>query len=118
ETRTGKMTARITGLPTDTVSLAFSSDGRYLAAGFSEGEGLRIYDRDQQWTESFRDTEYRGSIYGLAFAAGGRLAATSDDGHVRLYDRDFKLIVPPKKAPGGDEPHTIAFSPDGTTLPV
>ena len=33
ETRTGKMTARIAGLPNVTQSLAFSPDGRYLAAG-------------------------------------------------------------------------------------
>ena len=33
ETRTGKMTARIAGVPATTHSLAFSSDGRYLAAG-------------------------------------------------------------------------------------
>src|SRR5215831_16167039 len=33
EAHTGKMTARIAGLPATTHSLAFSSDGRYLAAG-------------------------------------------------------------------------------------
>ena len=37
ETRTGKMTARIAGLPATTHALAFSSDGRYLAAGLSGG---------------------------------------------------------------------------------
>src|SRR5215831_1157931 len=43
ETDTGKMTARIAGLPNVTASLAFSSDGRYLAAGLGS-EGLRVYD--------------------------------------------------------------------------
>ena len=38
ETRTGKMTARIAGLPNVTHSLAFSSDGRYLAAGLGVEE--------------------------------------------------------------------------------
>src|SRR6266436_3572957 len=33
ETRTGKMTARISGFGATTHSLAFSSDGRYLATG-------------------------------------------------------------------------------------
>ena len=37
ETRTGKMTARIAGLPNVTDSLAFSPDGRYLAAGLVGG---------------------------------------------------------------------------------
>ena len=32
--------------------------------------------------------------------------------------RDFKLLVPPRKATGGNQPHRIAFSPDGTVLAV
>src|SRR5215467_1029035 len=76
ETHTGKIAARIAGLPIPTHSLAFSSDGRYLAAGLHGTYGLRVYDRDRQWSEVFRDTDYGGDIYGVAFAADGRLAAT------------------------------------------
>ena len=104
--------------PTVTHSLAFSSDGRYLAAGLGGGNGLRVYDRDRQWTEVFRDTDYGDDIYGATFAADGRLATASYDGKVRLYDRDFKLVVPPRKATGGNQPFRIAFSPDGTMLAV
>jgi WD40 repeat protein len=118
ETRTGKMTARIAGLPGNTHSLAFSLDGRYLAAGLGLRNGLRVYDRDRQWSEAFRDTDYGYSIYGATFAADGRLATASWDGRVRLYNRDFKLVVPPRKTTGGGRPHRIAFSPDGTTLAV
>jgi WD40 repeat protein len=118
ETRTGKMTTRIPGLPNVTDSLVFSSDGRYLAAGLFGRNGLRVYDRDRQWTEAFRDMDYGYDIYGLTFAADGRLATASWDGKLRLYDRDFKLVVPPRKATGGDRPHKIAFSPDGTMLAV
>ena len=115
EPRTGKMTARIAGVSSAAFILAFSSDGRYLAAGLGSG-GLRVYDRDRQWTEVVRDTDYREAIYGATFAADGRLATASWDGKVRLYDRDFK-IVPPAKATGA-RPHRIAFSPDGTILAV
>jgi WD40 repeat protein len=118
DTRIGKMTARITGLPNVTQSLAFSADGRYLAAGLFASNGLRVYDRDRQWSEAFRDTDYGSDIYGATFAADGRLATASYDGKVRLYDRDFKLVVPPRKATGGDQPFRIAFSPDGTMLAV
>jgi WD40 repeat protein len=119
ETRTGKMTARIAGLRATTHSLAFSSDGRYLAAGLSGRGGLRVYgDRDRQWAEVFRDTDYGDAIYGAAFATDGRLATASRDGKVRLYDRDFKLVVPPRKPTGGNEPLRVAFSPDGTMLAV
>jgi WD40 repeat protein len=118
ETRTGKITARIAGLPDSTLSLAFSSSGRYLAAGLAGRSGLRVYDRDRQWTEVFRDTDYGDDIDGATFASDGRLATASADGKVRLYDRDFKLVVPPRKATGGNQPHRIAFSPDGTMLAV
>jgi WD40 repeat protein len=118
ETLTGKMTARIAGLPSGANSLAFSSDGRYLAAGLSGSNGLRVYDRDRQWAEAFRDIDYGGDrLWALTFASDdGRLATASFDGMVRLYDRDFKLVVPPRKATGGDRPFRIAFSPDGNVL--
>jgi WD40 repeat protein len=118
ETLTGKMIARIAALPNVTQSLAFSPDGRYLAAGLHARNGLRIYDRDRQWSEVFRDTSYGGDIYGVDFAADGRLATTSDDGQVRLYNRDFKQIVAPRKPTGGAQPYRIAFSPDGIILAV
>src|SRR5262249_34571775 len=117
DTRNGKMVAQIQGLPDVTNDLAFSSDGRYLATGLARG-GLRVFDRDRQWDEAFRDTDYDVEIYGVTFAADGRLATTSMDGKVRLYDRDFKLLVPPTKAPGGSHPFRIAFSPDGAMLAV
>jgi WD40 repeat protein len=118
DTRTGKMTARIAGVPNVTTSLAFSSDGRHLAAGFFHTSGLRVYDRDGLWTEVFRDTDYGDDIYGVTFAADGRLATASLDGEIRLYDRAFKPLVAPRIAPGGDQPIRIAFNPDGTILAV
>jgi WD40 repeat protein len=99
ETQTGKMKmlVRITELYSTAISLAFSPDGHYLAAGLFKG-GLRVYDRDRQWSEVFRDTDYSGQIWGVAFSADGQLATTSYDGNVRLYDRTFRLVVPPKGA--------------------
>jgi WD40 repeat protein len=117
EARTGKMTKRISGFSSQTHhSLAFSPNGRYLAAGLFRS--LHVYDRDRQWAEAFRDTNYGGNIYGLTWAADGRLATASLDGMIRLYDRDFKPIVPPKESPSGNRPFRIAFSPDGATLAV
>jgi WD40 repeat protein len=117
ETQTGKMAAPITGLPAPTFGLAFSLDGHYLAAGFGRN-GLRVYDRNQQWSEVFRDTDYGDQIYGVAFSADGQLATTSYDGNVRLYDHAFRLVVPPRKVTAGSEPFRIAFSPDGAVLAV
>jgi Caspase domain/WD domain, G-beta repeat len=118
ETRTGKMTASIERLPGNIQSLAFSSDGRYLAAGLGASNGLRVYDRDRQWTEIFRDTDYREPIYGATFAFDGRLATASLDGKVRLYDRNFRLLVPPRPTSGDRRPFRIEFNPGGTILAV
>jgi WD40 repeat protein len=118
ETLTGKMAARIAGLPNSSDSLAFSPDGRYLAAGLFSLNGLRVYDRDRQWSEVFRDSDYGDVIWGVTFSADGQLATTSYDGKVRLYDRAFRLIVPPKQVTGGKEPFRVAFSPDGALLAV
>jgi WD40 repeat protein len=77
ETLTGKMVARIGGLPGITASLAFSPDGDYLAVGLF-AKSLRVFDR--QWREVFRDTNYGGAVRGVTFSADGRLATTSYDG--------------------------------------
>jgi WD40 repeat protein len=115
EARTGRIIKRISIGGDTNHSLAFRQDGRFLATGLSGGAGLRVYDRDRQWAEAFRDTAYGGGIYGLTFAADNRLATTSEDHKIRLYDRDFKQVASSKLT---DEPFRIAFSPDGTTLAV
>jgi WD40 repeat protein len=87
ETQTGKMTARIGRIPDNVVTLAFSPDGRYLAAGLGSN-GLRVYDRDRQWSEVFRDADYGGPITGAIFSADGRLATVSLDSKAgRLFRR-------------------------------
>jgi WD40 repeat protein len=115
--QTGALVKRIAGLPVTVFHLAFSPDGRYLAATLGGGHGLRVYDRDTDWAEVARDTEYGVTSYGAAFARDGQLVTTSWDGHVRLYDRAFRRIAK-RKTPGGRLPYDVAFSPDGKTLAV
>ena len=58
------------GLPDVVHFLTFSPDGRYLAATLGGSNGLRVFDRDKQWSEAFRDV-YDGESYGAAFALTG-----------------------------------------------
>src|SRR5262249_3568904 len=63
--------------------------------------------------------KYRGVIYGISFDTTGRIATTSFDRKLRLYNPDLKLIRD-ALAPGLSplEPFQIAFSPDNKRLAV
>jgi len=116
---------RIPGQLNVTLSLTFSPDGRYLAATLGGRNGLRVFDRDKEWSEAFRDDQYGDNSHAAAFAPDGRLATTSFDGMIRLYkyepnsdSANFRLVDQPSKVPSGNKPYRIAFSPDGKRLAV
>jgi WD40 repeat protein len=116
DTATGGMLHRIQGLPNVVNHLAFSQDGRRLAA-LLLSEGLRIYAAERGWAEIARDENYADQCYGAEFYADGRLVTTCIDGKLRLYAKDLNGAVGPEvsaKPPGGVEPFGIAVSPNGT----
>jgi WD40 repeat protein len=90
---TGALVRRLEGLPNVVHHLVFSPTGRYLAATLGGRDGLRVYDRDAGWREVARDAPYGDASDGAAFAADGRLATTSRDGTLRLYDRAFRRVA-------------------------
>ncbi len=120
----GNLIRRIAGdLPEVTHFLTFSPDGRYLAATLGGTNGLRVFDRDKDWSEVFRDDQYGDQSYGATFARGGRLATTSYDARIRLYayalhsnNPGFRPVGEPVQALSGHLPFRIAFSPDGKRL--
>ena len=122
----GNLIRRIAdGLPDVTDFLTFSAAGRYLAAVLNDGFGLRVFDRDKDWREVFRDDQYGDSSYGAAFARDGSLATTAVDGMIRLYEYDpssghpnFRRVGEPAKVASGQRPYGVAFSPDGKRLAV
>ncbi len=119
---TGRLAGRITGHPSVIAHLAFSRNGRYLAASLAGKDGIRVYQIGRAYGRinsklAAEDKDYGDYSYGIDFEPNGRLAATSYDGYVRLYDRAFKLIAK-KKAPGGNRPFSVSFAPDGNEIAV
>lgn len=117
---TGKIIKRIKGLPNVILHLTFSKDGKYLAATLGGTNGIRIYDTQNYDEPAFSDEDYGNDSYGADFDKDGRLVTTSDDGYIRLYeykDKKFILFIK-EKAPGGNNPFSISFSPDGSRIAV
>lgn len=115
----GRLLRRLAGLERGVACLAFSPGGAHLAAVLRGGHGLRVWET-RAWQEVYADRDYGADSYGCTFDPGGRLATTCFDGFVRLYaprqtGRDWQLLHK-TRAPGGELPFAIAFSPDGTRL--
>jgi WD40 repeat protein len=108
----GKLVQRVRGL-SNILRLAYSKDGRFLIVGMGKG-GIRVY-RTSDFFIAGQDRDYEGGIYGVDFDGSGRLVTTSQDGFIRLYGSDFKLIAK-KKAPDGFKPARVSVSPDGSSI--
>jgi WD40 repeat protein len=119
---TGTLIHRITGLPNVIQHLAFSPDGRYMAAALGGDNGIRLY-RARVWSLAGEDKDYGGASYSAHFAADDRLVTTSWDGYIRLYmlgetGRSPLQLITKEKAPGGSQPVAARFSPDGSRVAV
>jgi WD40 repeat protein len=96
-------------------SLAITPDGRLLAAGLATG-GVRVW-RVADGVVELEDRNYSDEVCGIDFASDGRLAASSLDGDIRLYNAALSLT---KRRPteAGRHPFTIKFSLDGRDLAI
>ncbi len=97
-------------------TLAFSHDGRTLAAGV--GSEIRFYDSDSL-SDIGTVTTGKSPVSALGFAPdGGRIASGHEDGRVRLWDaRSRSLLITmlgfaPAKGKSVS-PDWIAYTPDG-----
>jgi len=113
----GRLVHRIKNLPDVSIyHLIYSKDSRFLVATLGEGKGIRIY-RTADYSIVGEDKDYGNHVYAADFDPNGRLITGSHDGLIRLYGGDFKLIMK-KKAPGGNKPSAVSFSPDGSNIVV
>jgi hypothetical protein len=116
----GRLLRRLVGLPNVIHHLAFSPDGRFLAASFGASGGVRIFDATHA-IETWRDTGYGGPSYSAHFSPDGRsLLTTSYDGQLRLYAVNGGKLGPRNRSRprGGKRPFAARFSPDGRHIAV
>ncbi len=117
----GRLTGRLTGLPNVVRFLAYSPDGRWLAAGLGGRYGLRVFDATNgKLIGSDANDGERGSS--LAFSRDGkRLLTSSFDRKLRLYrieGRGRLQLVHTVELTGGERPLAAHFSPDGTRIAI
>lgn len=115
ERQTGKVTATLDGLEAVPYDLAFSPDGRFLAAGLAEGAGVRVWQVGR-WDQVMADRDYGGDVYGVAFDPRGRLATVAWDDRIRMYNSGLRRIA--TAALPGRHPYSVTFHPEGDLVAV
>ena len=102
----GALVRRLPGLSDVVLHLAFSPDGRRLAAALGGAKGIRVFDVADGYRPLPSDGDYGGASYWVDFDRTGRLVSASLDGFVRLYaaDRYDRPAVPKARVPGIGRP--------------
>ena len=115
---TGAIVARPGPFGEVVTHLAFSPDGRWLAATSFTGVGLKVIDA-QTWRIAAEDKDYAGHSYGAAFGPDGRLYTVAFDGKLRQYGPGPAFTKEREVAPkGGQEPTSVAVDPTGQLVAV
>lgn len=118
ERDSGRLIRRLGGLPERVLNLVYSPDGRYLAATLGGKDGVRVFSTTN-YELIGQDKEYDGESDLADFARTGKLATTSRDGFIRLYqvgeNVPLRLLIK-RKVAGRGIPEAISFSPDGSKI--
>ncbi len=111
--KTGRMLQRVSGLRGTIANLKFSSDGKTLAVGMTEG-GV-VFFNALDFSVKAKDEAFGSAAAGLDTSANGYTAVSGLDGYLRIYDSAFKLVAR-QKIPDLKMIGSTFFSPDGSKL--
>jgi WD40 repeat protein len=114
----GALKERLSDLPQVIDHLAYSHDGRRLAASLGGSNGIRVYDVFDGYRLLPSDTQYGSNSSSAQFDGAGRLVTASYDGFVRLYAADQYGNPVARFDWKGHQPYSAAFSPDGARVAV
>ena len=97
-------------------SIAFSADGRLIAAG-SEDDSVMVWDVQGRRSAGRTFTGHRAPVNAVAFSPdGSKLASGSGDGSVILWDVDHVQPIGSPLTISQKPVFAVAFSADGRTL--
>jgi hypothetical protein len=113
----GALKQRLSEPPDNTNHLAYSADGRRLAASLLSN-GIRVFDVLNGYQLLPSDTQYRDASLWAHFDSAGRLVTASTDGFVRLYAADQYATPVARFEWKGHRPFSAVFSPDSTRVAV
>ncbi len=100
----------------DVKRLAWSPDGKWLAASFAESPALRIFTPDGAMSH---EELLPADAWSVAFSSTGTLAVPVSNGTIRFYTFAGGTVVSTGEVKTGrQDPRGIDFSPDGTLLAV
>jgi WD40 repeat protein len=102
------------GYAGDVLSIAFSPDGKYMAAGTSE-KSIVVWDA-ANWQILSTMTENDGDVSALAFSRDGKLLASGHDDKVYLWDTSSWKKKTKIKA--SRKVNALSFNPDSSLLAI